>query len=324
MSALTRRAAISRGPIPWLRRERPGLGRGRGRGARRVRIGLLFVSPWVLGFGVFYLYPFFATLYYSFTAFTGVGNPKLTGLANYSELFHDPLFRTALFNTFYYTALEVPLSTVVAIGLALLLNMNVRGRAFYRTLFYIPSIVPVVASSMIFVWIFQPSFGVVNSLLSDVHIQGPAWFFSIAWSKPSFVLLGLWGLGQPMVIYLAALQGVPKEMYEVAALEGAGPISRLRHVTLPMISPVILFNVIMSLVLSIQYFTQAQVIENPAGSPGTSTMFFVIYYYQQAFQDLHLGYASAMAFMLFILVLAVTVGLLKSSSGWVYYENEQQ
>jgi multiple sugar transport system permease protein len=127
-----------------------------------------------------------------------------------------------------------------------------------------------------------------------------------------------------MVIYLAALQGVPREMYEVAALEGTGPISRLRHVTLPMISPVILFNVIMSLVLSIQYFTQAQVIESPAGSPGTSTMFFVIYYYQQAFQDLHLGYASAMAFMLFILVLAVTVGLLKSSSGWVYYENEQQ
>jgi multiple sugar transport system permease protein len=296
----------------------------RARRQRQLRFGLLFVSPWILGFLAFYLYPFFATLYYSFTTFTGVGNPRVVGFANYSELFHDSLFRTALFNTFYYTAFEVPLSTVVAIGLALLLNMNVRGRAFYRTLFYIPSIVPVVASSLIFVWIFQPSFGVVNSLLSDVHIEGPAWFFSIAWSKPSFILLGLWGLGQPMVIYLAALQGVPREMYEVAALEGAGPLQRLRNVTLPMISPVILFNVILSLVLSIQYFTQAQVIESPAGGPGTSTMFFVIYYYQQAFQNLHLGYASAMAFMLFILVLIVTVVLLKSSSGWVYYENEQQ
>jgi multiple sugar transport system permease protein len=296
----------------------------RSRRQRQLRLGLLFVSPWILGFLGFYLYPFFATLYYSFTTFTGVGNPNVIGFANYAELFHDSMFRTALFNTFYYTAFEVPLSTVVAIGLALLLNMNVRGRAFYRTLFYIPSIVPVVASSLIFVWIFQPSFGVVNSLLSDVHIQGPAWFFSIAWSKPSFILLGLWGLGQPMVIYLAALQGVPREMYEVAALEGAGPLQRLRNVTLPMISPVILFNVIMSLVLSIQYFTQAQVIETPAGSPGSSTMFFVIYYYQQAFQDLHLGYASAMAFMLFILVLIITVVLLKSSSGWVYYENEQQ
>jgi multiple sugar transport system permease protein len=296
----------------------------RSRRQRRMRLGLLFVSPWILGFLAFYLYPFFATLYYSFTTFTGVGNPRGVGFANYSELFHDSLFRTALFNTFYYTAFEVPLSTVVAIGLALLLNMNVRGRAIYRTLFYIPSIVPVVASSLIFVWIFQPSFGVVNSLLSDVHIEGPEWFFSVAWSKPSFILLGLWGLGQPMVIYLAALQGVPREMYEVAALEGAGPLQRLRHVTLPMISPVILFNVIMSLVLSIQYFTQAQVIETPAGSPGSSTMFFVIYYYQQAFQDLHLGYASAMAFMLFILVLIITIVLLKTSSGWVYYENEQQ
>ncbi len=303
----------------------PGPARGsRSRQRRRIRVGLLFISPWLLGFLGFYVYPFFATLYYSFTAFTGVGNPKVTGLANYSALLHDHMFRTALFNTFYYTALEVPLSTVVAIGLALLLNMNVRGQAFYRTLFYIPSIVPIVASSMIFVWIFQPSFGVVNSLLADVHLQGPAWFFSIAWSKPSFILLGLWGLGQPMVIYLAALQGVPREMYEVASLEGAGPLQRLWHVTLPMISPVILFNVVMSLVLSVQYFTQAEVIESPPGSPGSSTMFFVIYYYQQAFQDLHLGYASAMAFMLFVLVLIITIVLLKSSSGWVYYENEQQ
>jgi multiple sugar transport system permease protein len=291
---------------------------------RQLRIGLLFVSPWILGFLGFYLYPFLATLYYSFTTFTGVGNPKIIGFANYAALFHDATFRAALFNTFYYTIFEVPLSTAAALGLALLLNMNVRGRAIYRTLFYIPSIVPVVASSLIFVWIFQPSFGVVNSLLSDVHLTGPAWFFSIAWSKPSFILLGLWGLGQPMVIYLAALQGVPREMYEVAALEGAGPLQRLRYITLPMISPVILFNVIMSLVLSIQYFTQAQVIESPPGSPGTSTMFFSIYYYQQAFQDLHLGYASAMAFLLFILVLVITVVLLKTSSGWVYYENEQQ
>jgi multiple sugar transport system permease protein len=296
----------------------------RSRRRHRTRLGLLFVSPWILGFLAFYFYPFFATLYYSFTTFTGVGNPKVTGLANYTVLFHDGLFRTALFNTFYYTAFEVPLSTIVAIGLALLLNMDVRGRAFYRTLFYIPSIVPIVASSIIFVWIFQPSFGLVNSLLLGLHIHGPAWFFSIAWSKPSFILLGLWGLGQPMVIYLAALQGVPKEMYEVAALEGAGPLQRLRYVTLPMISPVILFNVVLALVLSIQYFTQAQIIENPAGSPGTSTMFFVIYYYQQAFTYLHLGYASAMAFLLFILVMIITVVLLRSSSGWVYYENEQQ
>jgi multiple sugar transport system permease protein len=296
----------------------------RSRRSRRLWLGLLFVSPWIIGFCVFYLYPFFATFYYSFTNFTGIGNPVFTGLANFDGLIHDATFRTALFNTFYYTIIEVPFSTVAALGLALLLNMNVRGQAFYRTLFYIPSIVPVVASSLIFVWIFQPSFGIVNAVLSDVHINGPAWFFSITWSKPTFILLGLWGLGQPMVIYLAALQGVPREMYEVAALEGAGPWQRLRYVTIPMISPIILFNVILALVLSIQYFTQAQVIESPPGSPGNSTMFYVTYYYQQAFQYLHLGYASAMAFLLFILVLIITVVLLKTSSRWVYYENEQR
>jgi ABC-type sugar transport system permease subunit len=292
--------------------------------ARRLRLGLLFVSPWIIGYCVFYLYPFLATFYYSFTSFTGIGNPTFNGLANYSGLLHDSLFRTAVVNTVYYTAIEVPFSTIVALGLALLLNMNVRGQAIYRTLFYIPSIVPVVASSLIFVWIFQPSFGIVNSLLADVHINGPAWFFSITWSKPTFILLGLWGLGQPMVIYLAALQGVPAEMYEVAALEGAGPWQRLRHITIPMISPVILFNLIMSLVVSIQYFTQAQVIESPPGSPGSSTMFYITYYYQQAFQFLHLGYASAMAFLLFLGVILITVVLLRTSSRWVYYENEQR
>lgn len=292
--------------------------------ARRLRLGLGFVSPWLIGYCVFYLYPFLATLYYSVTSFTGIGNPVFTGLANYSGLMHDSIFRTAVFNTIYYTIIEVPFSTIAALGLALLLNMNVRGQAVYRTLFYIPSIVPVVASSLIFVWIFQPSFGIVNDLLSGVHINGPDWFFSISWSKPTFILLGLWGLGQPMVIYLAALQGVPRQMYEVALLEGAGPWQRLRKVTIPMISPVILFNVILALVLSVQYFTQAQVIESPPGSPGNSTMFYITYYYQQAFKYLHLGYASAMAAFLFVAVLVITVVLLRTSSRWVYYENEQR
>jgi multiple sugar transport system permease protein len=291
---------------------------------RGIWLGLLFISPWLIGFFVFYLYPFLATLYYSFTRFTGFGNPVFIGLANYDGLLHDATFRTALFNTFYYTVFEVPFSTAAALGLAMLLNMNVRGQAVYRTLFYIPSVVPIVASSLIFVWIFSPQVGLVNSLLADVHVPGPAWFFSIAWSKPTFILLGLWAMGQPMVIYLAALQAVPREMYEVAALEGAGPLQRLRKVTIPMISPVILLNMILALVTSIQYFTQAQVIESPPGSPGSSTMFYVTYYYQQTFLDLHLGYGSAMAYLLFILVLLITVVLLKTSTRWVYYENEQR
>ena len=291
----------------------------------RTRAGLLFVSPWIIGFLAFFAYPFLATIYYSFTNFDGVGAAKLIGFTNYINLFHDPLFKTSVFNTFYYTAFELPLSTVAALGLALLLNMNARGRAIYRTIFYIPSIVPLVASCMIFVWMFNPTSGIVNDILTDAHLPGPNWFFSIAWSKPSFILLGLWGLGQPMVIYLAGLQSVPKEMYEVTALDGAGPWQRLRYVTLPMISPVILFNVILQLVICIAYFTQAQVIEggNPGG-PGTSTWFYVQYLYEQAFQFLKFGYSSAMAAFLFVMSAIIMVVLFKSSSRWVYYASEQQ
>ncbi|MGA2529929.1 MAG: sugar ABC transporter permease [Acidimicrobiales bacterium] len=292
---------------------------------RALRVGLLFVSPWIAGFLLFFAYPFLATIYYSFTDFNGVGAAHWIGFGNYVNLFHDPLFKTSLFNTFYYTAIELPLSTVAALGLALLLNMNVRGRAVYRTIFYIPSIVPLVASCMIFVWLFNPASGIVNDLLIDVHLPSPDWFFSIAWSKPSFILLGLWGLGQPMVIYLAGLQGVPRDMYEVAALDGAGPWQRLRYITLPMISPVILFNVILQLVLCISYFTQAQVIEaSNIGGPGTSTWFYVQYLYEQAFEFLKLGYSSAMAFFLFVISAVIMVVLFRSSARWVYYANEQQ
>jgi multiple sugar transport system permease protein len=299
--------------------------RRRSADGRRARLGLLFVSPWVVGFLAFFIYPFFATLYYSFTNFNGVGAAKWIGLANYDALFRDPLFKTSLFNTFYYTAIELPLSTVVALGLALLLNMEVKGRAIYRTIFYIPSIVPLVASCMIFVWMFNPVSGIVNDLLSGLHVPGPDWFFSVTWSKPSFILLGLWGLGQPMVIYLAGLQGVPREMYEVAELDGAGPWRRLRYVTLPMISPVILFNAVLQLVLCISYFTQAQVIENQdIGGPGTSTWFYVQYLYEQAFQFLKFGYSSAMAFFLFLISALIMVVLFRSSSRWVYYASEQQ
>ncbi len=304
-------------PLPRAQRLSPSVHR------RHTRAGLLFVSPWVIGFLCFFAYPFFATIYYSFTDFNGVGAAKFIGFTNYVNLFHDPLFRTSLFNTFYYTACELPLSTIAALGLALLLNMKVKGRAIYRTIFYIPSIVPLVASCMIFVWIFNPVSGIVNDLLTSAHLPAPNWFFSIAWSKPSFILLGLWGLGQPMVIYLAGLQGVPREMYEVAALDGAGPWRRLRYITIPMISPVILFNVVLQLVLCISYFTQAQVIENSdIGGPGTSTWFYVQYLYEQAFQFLKLGYSSAMAFFLFVVSGIIMVLLFRSSSRWVYYANE--
>jgi multiple sugar transport system permease protein len=285
---------------------------------RQTRLGLLFVSPWIIGFLAFTLYPFLATFYYSFMSYTGVGPMKYVGLDNYTKMFHDPLFWTSLLNTFYYTVFEVPLSIIVALGLAMLLNMQVGGRAVYRTVYYLPSVVPLVSGCMLWLWMFNPSYGIVNDLLSDLHIPGPYWMFSQAWSKPTFILLGLWGLGQPMVIFLAALQVVPKDMYEVADIEGAGPFQRLRHVTIPMISPVILFNTIMALVISFQYFTQAYVMTS--GGPDNSTLFYSLYIYQQAFQDLHLGYASAMAWLLFVIVVVLTGLLFRSSSRWVHYE----
>lgn len=284
---------------------------------RRLTVGLLFVAPWILGFLAFTLYPFVTTFYYSFTKFSGVGSPKFEGVANYRTMFSDSVFWYSLYNTFYYTIIEVPLSTVVAIGLAMLLNMKVRGLAVYRTVFYLPTVVPIVASSMLWLWLFNPSFGIVNEILSAVHITGPGWMFSIAWSKPTFIIMGVWGIGAPMVIYLAALQGVPQHLYEAASLEGAGSWARTRHVTLPMISPAILFNVVLALVASLQYFTQAYVMTH--GGPDNATMFYSLYLYYEAFRYLNLGYASAMAWLLFVFVLIITLLLFKSSSRWVYY-----
>jgi multiple sugar transport system permease protein len=292
----------------------------RKRGRRRLAVGLLFVSPWIIGFLAFALYPFVMTLYYSFTNFNIVKSPQWIGFANYRNLASDHLFWQSLWNTAYYTVLEVPFSTIVAIGLAMLLNMKVKGLALYRTALYLPTVVPIVASSLLWLWLFNPSFGIVNATLSLVHINGPGWMFSAAWSKPTFVIMGVWAVGAPMVIYLAALQGVPHEMYEVAALEGAGPWQRTRHVTLPMISPAILFNVVLALVAALQYFTQAYVMTQ--GGPDDSTLFYSLYLYQQAFTYLHLGYASAMAWLLFVIVVAITLVLFRASARWVYYAND--
>jgi multiple sugar transport system permease protein len=292
----------------------------RKRNRRRTIVGLLFVSPWIIGFLVFFLYPFIMTFYYSFTNFNIVKPAHWVGLANYSALTKDHLFRQSLWNTAYYAVLEVPFSTIVAIGLAMLLNMKVRGLAIYRTALYLPTVVPLVASCLVWLWLFNPSFGIVNDALSAVHINGPGWMFSAAWSKPTFVLMGVWAVGAPMVIYLAALQGVPQEMYEVADLEGAGPWQRTRHVTLPMISPAILFNVVLALVAAFQYFTQAFVMTG--GGPTDSTLFYSLYLYEQAFSYLHLGYASAMAWILFVIVVVVTLLFFRSSNRWVYYANE--
>ncbi len=289
-------------------------------GLQKSYQGWLFISPWIIGFLAFSLFPFVASLYYSFTNYNILTPARWIGLANYQALVHDSLFWTSLYNTLYFTAISVPLSTVLAIGIAILLNMNVRGLAIYRTIFYLPAVVPAVAASILWLWLFNPSFGLIDSILRDVGIPGPGWTFSVVWAKPALILMGLWGLGAPMVIYLAALQGVPTELYEAASIEGATGIHKIRYITLPFISPVILFNTILGIIGSFQYFTQAYVMTS--GGPSNSTLFYSLYMYQQAFQFLHMGYASAMAWILFILILLATLLIFRSSARWVYYGGE--
>ncbi len=289
---------------------------------RRNRLtGWLFISPWVVGFLAFALFPFLATLFYSFTNYNMLNPPQFVGLLNYKQMFTDPLFWQSLYNTFFYTLIFVPLSTVVAIAIALLLNMNIKGRAIYRTIFYLPSVVPLVASSVLWLWLFNPSFGFIDAFLRAVGIPGPGWLYSEVWVKPALILMGLWGIGQPIVIYLAGLQGVPHELYEAAYLEGANAWQRVRNITLPMISPVILFNVILGIIGSFQYFTQPYVMTQ--GGPSNTSLVFALYLYQNAFQYLHLGYASAMAWLLFVIILLATLLVFRSSAKWVYYGGEQ-
>ncbi len=281
--------------------------------------GLLFTSPWIVGFLAFRVYPFFASLYYSFTFYPILDRPKWIGLDNYINLFDDPRFLTSLYNTSYYALGAVPLATLVGIGLAMLLNSKVRGLSFFRTIYFLPSITPVVATAIVWLWMFDPINGVVNYLLDLVGIQGPGWMGSPQWSKPALILMSLWGVGGAVVIYLASLQDVPRELLEAAELDGARWGQKVRFVILPMISPVILFNVITGLIGAFQYFTEAFIMTGGTGSPADSTLMMSIYLYQSAFQYFKIGYASAQAWMLFLIVIAFTMLLFRVSGRLVYY-----
>lgn len=295
-------------------------------GARRLqrratRTGLLFISPWIIGFLAFTVYPFLASLFFSFTNYSIVSSPRWIGLANYRQLFASGLFWRSIYNTLFYTVLEVPCTTIIAIGIALLLNMRVKGIGIYRTVFFLPSIVPAVAGSILWLWLLNPAFGVANDVLHVFGLPSLGWIDSTTWSKPSLVLMGFWSIGTPMVIYLAALNGIPKHLYEAATLEGAGPWQRTRHVTLPMISPAVLFNVVMGLITSLQFFTQAYVMTN--GGPGNSSEFYGLYMYQEAFNYLHMGYASAMAWLLFVVTMLATLALFRFARHYVFYSTSR-
>lgn len=281
--------------------------------------GILFISPWIVGFLAFRLYPFFASLYYSFTFYPILQSPNWVGLDNFRNLLDDPRFLTSLYNSTYYAAFAVPLGTVVGILLAMLLNMRVRGLSFFRTVFFLPSITPVVATAIVWLWMFNPRNGIVNFVLELVGIRGPGWLGSPEWAKPALILMSLWSLGGAVVIYLAALQSVPRELLEASELDGASARQRIWHVTLPMISPVILFNVITGLIGAFQYFTEVHVMTGGTGRPADSTLMMSLYLWQSAFQFFKMGYASAQAWVLFLIIIAFTALLFRISGRLVYY-----
>jgi multiple sugar transport system permease protein len=294
--------------------------RGLSREDRRgLRTGLLFILPWLLGFLAFRIYPFLMSFYYSFTFYPVLESPRWIGLRNYANLAQDPRFITSLYNTVYYAALAVPLATIAGILLAMLLNMRVKGLSLWRTIFYLPSITPVVATAIVWLWMFNPRNGVVNYVLSLFGIRGPGWLGSPQWSKPALVLMGLWGVGGAVVIYLASLQDVPRELLEAASLDGAGTGRQIWHITVPMISPVILFNVITGLIGSFQFFTEVHVMTGGSGSPADSTLMMSIYLWQSAFRFFKMGYASAQAWVLFIIIVSFTAILFRVSGRLVYY-----
>lgn len=280
---------------------------------------MLFASPWFIGFSVFLAYPLAASIYYSFCDYSVLKPPVWIGTANYTELMRDEVFWIALKNTLVYAALALPLGTILAIALALLLNTKVRGMAFYRTIFFLPSLVPMVSLAVLWLWLFNGERGIVNLGLESVGVGGRNWLGDPAWSKPALVLLGLWGAGNAMVIYLAGLQDVPQQLYEAADLDGASPWTKTRHVTLPMISPVILFNVIMGMIGTLQVFTVPYIMF-PGGVPARSTYFYTMYLFDNAFRYHKMGYASAMGWIMFLIILSLTMLSIKLSERKVYYE----
>ncbi len=294
--------------------------------------GFIYISPWIFGFLIFTVGPMIASGYLSLTDYNIVTEPRFAGLSNYEYMFGDRLFWKSVENTLYYTVIFVPISIVCSLALAMLLNQNIFGRIALRTLYFLPSVTPVVATAFLWVWIFQPQVGLVNSIISQLGLgNGPGWLTHPGSSKPALIIMSLWGAvgGNTMLIFLAGLQGIPKELYESAEIDGAGGWSKFRFITVPSISPVILFNTVLGVIIALQMFTLVYVATSGSqqqfspGGPLYSTLFYVLHLYNSAFDYWEMGYASALAWIFFIIVLAITGGQMWLSRRWVYYEGQE-
>jgi len=292
-------------------------------GRQEMVEGYLFLLPWALGFLLFIAGPMVASLYLSFTKYDIARPPTFVGLANYRQAFgSDPRFWPSLGRTFYYALVVVPLGIVVSMLLAVLLNQKLRGTNIFRTLYFLPHLTPIVATAVIWKWIFQPSFGLLNYSLSRVGVAGPGWLGSVEWAIPALMIMALWRSagGNAMMIFLAGLQGIPQDLYEAAAIDGAGRWDRFRHVTVSMLSPTIFFNLILGIIGSLQVFTSALVATN--GGPAYATWFYALHIYNEAFVFFKMGYAAALAWIFFLIILAITFIQVRASGRWVYYAGE--
>lgn len=295
------------------------------RNSRSEKAGYLFILPWFLGLLLFTLGPMVFSLILSFSKWdiiTGISSIEFVGLDNFKAIFHDELFYQSLKVTFIFALVSVPLYQIVSILIALLLNMRTRGMKLFRLIYFMPSVIPAVAVSMMWIMIFNPEYGILNRALAWFGIEGPAWLQDPSYALGALIVMGIWGVGNTIIIYLSGLQGVPEELYEAAQLDGAGPFRRFASVTVPMISPTIFFNLIMGIIGGFQYFTQAFVMTN--GGPLNSTLFYNLYLYNKAFVSFEMGYASALSWILFAIILLFTLIVIRSSSMWVYYNGDDE
>ena len=300
-----------------LRPRRSGLAR------REAVAGYVFIAPWLVGFFVWTLGPMVASLVLSFADYAIIAPPEFVGITNFATIVgRDDSFRDALRVTFTYAALSVPTGLVLSLCIALLMNEPVPGLRLWRTIYYLPAVVSGVAVAMLWVWVFHSEFGLINLALRLVGLRGPAWLADPDWALWALVLMSFWSVGSGMIVKLAGLQGIPTELYEAASIDGAGAWQKFRKITLPMLSPILFFNLVMGVIVTFQYFTNAYIMTD--GGPGRSTLFYNLYLYRVAFNYFQMGYASALAWILFVIILVLTLLIFRSSPYWVYYEGQDR
>lgn len=312
-------AAITSTPEQRATRRVGGLTR---RNFRRNLSGWLFASPWIIGFILWTVGPMLASLVMAFTNWDLITEPTFVGAQNFVTMFSDSLVWKSLQVTTVYALLSVPLQIALGLGLALLLNTNIRLLRFYRTAFYLPSVLSGVAVALLWRWLFSTEFGLFNAMLANIGIRGPSWLGDPQWALPSLVLMSLWGVGAGTIIYLAGLQGIPTDLYEAAEVDGASSWVRFWNITLPMMTPVLFFTLVTGFIAALQVFTQAFIMTS--GGPNNATLFYLLYIYRNAFEYFRMGYASALAWVLFIYILVLTLIVQRSSRYWVYYEGDDR